>query len=79
MAEGIKAVTPPLRSTSFDPLAEDFARQQIFKQQRGNYHSSSLTTPSSTMVSAVNKTSLHPAGLQYVHAQWHTMLRATSI
>ena len=67
MAEGIKAVTPPFRySTSISPLAEDFARQQISKQARGNFHSTSLTTSVPTMVSAVNKTSLHPAGLQYV-------------
>merc|ERR1712000_171865 len=46
------------------PLAEDFARQQISKQARGNFHSTSLTTSVPTMVSAVNKTSLHPAGLQ---------------
>ena len=50
--------------------AEDFARQQVSKQQRSNYHSSSLTTSSSsscfhTMVSpSVNKTGLHPAGVQ---------------
>lgn len=64
MAVGIKAVTPPFRPTSSGPISEDFARQQISKQLRGNFHSSSLTTSASTMVPAVNKTSLHPAGLQ---------------
>jgi phosphoenolpyruvate carboxykinase (ATP) len=65
MAEGIKADTPPFRSTSPGPLAEDFTRQQIAKQQRGNFHSSSLTSSVTTMVSnSVNKTALHPAGLQ---------------
>jgi hypothetical protein len=67
MAEGIKAAHPPFLSSSPAPLAEDFARQQISKQLRGNFHSTSLTTSLPTMVSAVNKTALHPAGLQYVH------------
>ena len=65
--EGIKAVfTPPLPQPSPGPLAEDFARQQISKQLRGNFHSTSLTNSLPTMVSAVNKTALHPAGLQSV-------------
>jgi phosphoenolpyruvate carboxykinase (ATP) len=46
-------------------LAQDFARQQVAKQQRTNFHSSSLKTlPSAIMVSSVNKTNLHPAGVQ---------------
>ena len=55
--------TPPIRPSSPGLLSADFARQQISKQQRNNYHSSSLRT----MVSnSVNKTALHPSGVQYV-------------
>jgi hypothetical protein len=67
MAEGIKGGAPPFRTSSSGPLAEDFARQQELKQQRGNFHSTSLTSSVITMVAnAVNKTGLHPAGVQYV-------------
>ncbi|KAI5199570.1 ATP-utilizing phosphoenolpyruvate carboxykinase [Aureobasidium subglaciale] len=41
------------------PLEQDFIRQQIAKQQKGNFHSTSLK-----MVSSVNKTALHPGGVQ---------------
>ena len=66
------AVPPPvIRTSSPGPLAADFARQQVIKQQKSNFHSSSLKrtlsnqTPS--MVSnTVNRTALHPHGLQYV-------------
>jgi len=66
MLGGIKTSdAPPLRSQSPGPLAEDFTRQQIFKQSRGNFHSSSLTSSILTMVSnTVNKTALHPSGIQ---------------
>ena len=46
-----------LRPNSPGPLANDFARQQVTKQQRNNYHSSSLRAMN------VNQTSLHPAGV----------------
>jgi len=61
---------PPIRTASPPPLAQDFARQQVSKQQRSNYHSSSLSLSNSlAMVShSVNKTGLHPAGVQYVPA-----------
>ena len=57
---------PVIRTSSPAPLAQDFARQQVSKQQRSNFHSSSLSTaPQNTMVSqSVNKTGLHPAGVQ---------------
>ena len=45
------------------PLSADFARQQASKQVGNNYHSSSLSTMISQ--SSVNKTSLHPGGVQY--------------
>jgi hypothetical protein len=41
-------------------VGEDFARQQVNKQQKNNFHSSSLKNMS------VNKTSLHPSGVLYV-------------
>ena len=47
--------------------ADDFTKQQIAKQQRSNFHSTSLTRSLSSMVSTtVNKTALHPSGVQYV-------------
>lgn len=50
-------------SSSLGPLTSDFVRQQVAKQDRSNYHSSSLKT----MVAAtVNPTRLHPTGVQYV-------------
>jgi phosphoenolpyruvate carboxykinase (ATP) len=64
---GYKAQPDPIvRTASPAPLAQDFARQQLYKQRRSNYHSSSLSTPTPlTMVSnSVNKTGLHPAGVQ---------------
>jgi hypothetical protein len=57
---------PVIRTASPAPLAQDFVRQQVSKQQRSNYHSSSLSSPARfNMVSrSVNKTGLHPAGVQ---------------
>lgn len=56
----------PLRTASPAPLAQDFSRQQVAKQQRSNFHSSSISSGVSiTMVSqSVNKTALHPTGVQ---------------
>jgi hypothetical protein len=53
------------------PLALDFARQQVSKQQRSNFHSTSISplfqrTSSKMVSSPVNKTNLHPSGVQYV-------------
>ena len=50
----------PERTASPGPLTSDFARQQVLKQQKNNFHSSSLKTMS------VNQTNLHPHGVQYV-------------
>jgi hypothetical protein len=57
-----------VRSTSPSPLSKDFARQAVTKQQRSNFHSTSITSGiANTMVSrSVNKTALHPTGVQYV-------------
>ena len=49
-------------------LNQDFVRQQVKKQEEHNFHSSSLKSSQTTMVagSSVNKTALHPGGVQYV-------------
>ena len=48
--------------TSQSPLSTDFAIQQKQKQYGNNYHSSSL---SKMNAATVNKTSLHPGGVEY--------------
>lgn len=59
---------PVFRTTSPTRLTQDFARQQVSKQQRSNFHSTSISTAfSGTMAPpAVNQTNLHPSGLKYV-------------
>jgi hypothetical protein len=60
----IRTLTPALPNSP-----TDFLKQQLSKQQNNNFHSSSLKTALSTieMVSQnVNKTALHPGGVQYV-------------
>lgn len=42
------------------PLEQDYIRQQIAKQQKGNFHSTSLKM----VADSVNKTALHPGGVQ---------------
>ncbi|OCK73303.1 phosphoenolpyruvate carboxykinase [Lepidopterella palustris CBS 459.81] len=67
MAGAIKGTqTPPIRTQSPAPLAQDFVRQQVAKQQRTNFHSTSLKTvvPSIMVANSVNKTALHPGGVQ---------------
>lgn len=46
------------------PLSTDFAAQQRQKQLGNNYHSSSLARMINP--NSVNKTSLHPGGVEYV-------------
>ena len=58
-----KAGFEDVRTASPGPLAGDFARQQVAKQQRNNFHSSSLASMN------VNQTSLHPHGVTYVSFQ----------
>ena len=57
-----RELDPTIRPDS--PLSADFKRQLKKKQEGSNYHSSSLTT---IMInpSNVNKTSLHPGGVEY--------------
>lgn len=58
---------PVLYSATPSALAQDFARHQVSKQQRLHYHSSSLSSsfPNTMVSQSVNKTGLHPAGVQY--------------
>lgn len=60
-------------ANNLSPLSADYHRQLVSKQQKNNYHSSSL----GTMISknSVNQTNLHPGGVEYVF-QW--VLAATS-
>ncbi|KAL8952263.1 MAG: hypothetical protein Q9183_007398 [Haloplaca sp. 2 TL-2023] len=53
---------PATRSAPLAPLSADYHRQLAQKQQKNNYHSSSL----GIMISqnSVNKTSLHPGGVE---------------
>ena len=48
------------RTSSPGPLHSDYLRQQVSKQQKNNYHSSSLRNMN------VNKTNLHPSGVTCV-------------
>ncbi|KAK4955473.1 hypothetical protein LTR28_006037, partial [Elasticomyces elasticus] len=55
---------PPVRAFSAaPPLEQDFVRQQIAKQQKNNFHSTALKR-TLTMPQNVNKTALHPGGVQ---------------
>lgn len=54
---------PPIHPRPLDSYTSDFVRQQVAKQQHSNYHSTSLRTMVST---SVNRTALHPTGVQYV-------------
>ena len=65
--ESYKTTTMPIRDLeqSVQSPLTDFAAQQKQKQQGDNYHSSSLGTMINP--SSVNKTSLHPGGVEYVH------------
>lgn len=45
------------------PLHSDFFEQQLAKQRNNNYHSTSLNNMVAT---SVNRTALHPGGVQYV-------------
>ena len=51
---------------SLAPFESDYARQQHQKQLKNNYHSSSLAM---MFPQNVNRTSLHPGGVEYVSYQ----------
>ena len=63
MAPAGKNYIPPGRPASPGPLAVDFFQQQVAKQRNNNYHSTSLRNMVAT---SVNRTALHPGGVQYV-------------
>lgn len=63
MATAGKDYIPLDRTSSPGPLATDFTSQQIAKQRNNNYHSTSLRKMVAT---SVNRTALHPGGVQYV-------------
>lgn len=49
------------------PNGSDYVKQNVQKQQRSNFHSSSLKHSELTMAAErVNKTALHPGGVEYV-------------
>ena len=58
------------KGSSTDPMSAklnaDWVKQQMEKQQQGNFHSSSLKKlgPSMASASSVNRTALHPGGVQ---------------
>lgn len=62
-APPVRAYTPPLP----DPdSSSTFLSDQIAKQQRSNFHSTSLRTVATMVSQSVNKTALHPKGVEYV-------------
>lgn len=63
MGSGTNIHIPPVVPPEPGPLYSDFFQQQIAKQRNNNYHSTSLKT---MVASSVNRTALHPGGVQYV-------------
>ena len=57
------SIAPPDRPDT--PLSVDFKRQLKKKQEGSNYHSSSLSNYIMINSSNVNKTNLHPGGVEY--------------
>lgn len=69
-----KRPAQPVRTFTPGPPSQsgvDYVKENVSKQQRSNFHSSSLTAKSEiTMAAArVNKTALHPGGVEYVAAR----------
>jgi hypothetical protein len=62
MGPGANIHIPPEAPSSPGPLYSDFFQQQIAKQRNNNYHSTSLRNMVAT---SVNRTALHPGGVQY--------------
>lgn len=63
MASAENIHIPPAPRHESGPLYSDFVQQQIAKQRNNNYHSTSLVNMVAT---SVNRTALHPGGVQYV-------------
>ena len=55
----------PVRSYTPGPPdgSNDFLKEQVNKQQRSNFHSTSLNASVSMVANSVNKTALHPSGV----------------
>ena len=49
-------------------VSADYQRQQFERQRKNNYHSSSLAMMLPQNAHNVNKTGLHPGGVEYVIA-----------
>jgi hypothetical protein len=62
-APPVRAYTPPLPDPDSSSV---FLTDQIAKQQRSNFHSTSLRTVATMVSQSVNKTALHPKGVEYV-------------
>jgi len=58
-APPIRAFTPGLPDTS-----NDFLNEQVSKQQKSNFHSTSLNKAVNMVANSVNKTALHPGGVE---------------
>lgn len=56
----------PVRSYTPGPPdgSNDFLKEQISKQQRSNFHSSSLNKSVTMVANSVNRTALHPSGVE---------------
>ena len=63
MASSQNIHIPPGLPRESGPLYSDFFEQQVAKQRNNNYHSTSLVNMVAT---SVNRTALHPGGVQYV-------------
>jgi hypothetical protein len=62
-APPLRAYTPPVPDPDSSSV---FLTDQIAKQQRSNFHSTSLRTVATMVSQSVNKTALHPKGVEYV-------------
>lgn len=68
---------PPVRSYSPGPpnTSNNFLKEQISKQQRSNFHSTSLNKVVTMAAHSVNKTALHPSGVEHVKPTIHLYVR----
>lgn len=67
MSENINSrPAAPVRSYTPGPpdASNDFLKEQINKQQRSNFHSTSLNKSISMVANPVNRTALHPGGVE---------------
>ena len=57
---------PPIRTFTPGPpdTENDYLQQQVSKQQKNNFHSTSLNKSITMVAASVNKTALHPRGVE---------------